>query len=88
MARPGIFFLISAADCSPMTIRPEKAQFWDGVLWSAAAVEVTPDETGRFVVGLPPGVYQVEMATWTGRIVVPDGVQAVAFADVVQSGDR
>ena len=71
-------------DVTPMTFRPETARVWRGILWSAEPVTVTPDDAGSFRVVLPPGAYQVETPTWTGRIVAPEGVELARFEEIVE----
>lgn len=77
-------------DTDALRFTPEHDALVNGVVYSAVAVEVTPDGDGRFTVTLAPssavGRYAVQLARRVVSLLVPDAGPA-AFDDcVVQDG--
>ena len=80
-----------SADTDALRITPERGALVNGVLYSKAAIEVTPDAEGRFEVTLPPssalGPYTVQVDGGPPlRLVVPDGVTQATFERCVVDG--
>lgn len=73
-------------DTDALRFTPEHDALVNGVVYSAVAIEVTPDGDGRFTVTLAPssavGPYMVQLARRVVSLVVPDAGPA-AFDDCV-----
>ena len=67
----------------PITITPGQPGVWQNTLYDATPIIVSPDESGRYVVMLPPSSVLGDYVITAGRqqltVRVPEGVASAAL---------
>ena len=66
-----------------LSVTPEKAVVYEGVVYTAAPQSIAIADDGNWKLRLPPGRYRFEFGDLIFMAVVPFGVSAVEFIEII-----